>query len=413
MVGGVPETDNSVVLDDPDAAVVAVREMTGETITIPDSLRANKRQWTVGLKGSVVRLQTPKVGPSETVPSGWGSTKSAIWTGVKPVEYAEPSERRDSDIVRRQFYQTRQNGRLTGLYRYDGEASAVLHIPQQARSAARALLGGDDPTFLLDQVVERPVDLLCEAFQPVLQKGALNIGPQWIVTPKPGDRPTWLMMLSRLGASLDEVLAANAWAIANGVTTGGAFLECWCGWMCQDPRQRVPALGFVGPTRCGKSSLGDALETLMTESGTTDVGELLRKGSQFTAGLATSVLARVEELDCSSRSSRDRIASWVTGPSLWGEGKGSMRVPRSRIRLASSSRPIRRLISRCFTAIAASWSAKSRHCRRRSETTRCRRSWLPRLQPSYTGCCRWSCRRGTTDWHCPRWGQMPRPTWKT
>jgi phage/plasmid-associated DNA primase len=166
-----------------------------------------------------------------------------------------------------------------------------------------------------------------EAFAPVLLDGKLNVGTQFVAKPKAGRCDTWQTMLLRLGESLNTALNQEGapwqrWGRENRITSGGRYLLYWCAWLLQNPKQRIPALAFVGPKNSGKSTLGDALELLFDQSGTSDAGELLRKNSQFTGNVALSVLGRIEDLDISGKDRRDRLTPWVTAPKLLCEFKG-------------------------------------------------------------------------------------------
>lgn|GEM_PF-5406034 len=316
---GTPDSANSYRYSDPQQAVDAIRKLTGETLPLPDALQTPGRQWDVVRKGPVLQLRAHKLRTGEPCPSGWCDATKYVWTGIKPESSPAIGAR-----VKRQFYQTRQDTKLTGLYRFNGTGRPTLHTREQAYSVARDLVGAD-ATALIDQVTASPIELVSEAFRPILQPDKLNIGPQLAVTPAPGPCDAWMQMLLRLGDSLTPALTAGPWADwvrQHRVTSGGRYLLLWCAWMLQQPTQRVPALAFVGPKNTGKSTLGDALTMLMDKSGASDAGELLRKGSQFTGPVALSVLGRIEDQDISGRDKRDRLTPWVTAPKLLCEFKG-------------------------------------------------------------------------------------------
>ena len=60
--------------------------------------------------------------------------------------------------------------RLTGLFHVLDEKSIPRLVSRiQANSIARHQLDGDNPTSIIDDVTANPVELVCEAFAPVVR----------------------------------------------------------------------------------------------------------------------------------------------------------------------------------------------------------------------------------------------------
>lgn len=319
---GTPESNNSYVYSTPQPAVDAVRQLTGKLIDIPDTLKIGERRFSVVNKSGVIQLRASKCLPNEPTPEGWHNTKGYFWTGAEsPDGVSEETVTK----VKGQFFQTKQDRKLTGLYRYTGEGVPVVHSREQALSVARNKIG-EKSLQMIDRVTANPVELVCEAFAPVIQSGKLNVGPQFTVKPQKERCDTWLRMLIRLGSSLTPALIDPQalwaeWVRRHRMMSGGRWLLWWVAYLCQRPTQRLPIVAFVGKPDDGKSTFGDALELLWDKSGTSDAGELLRTRSQFTGSVAQSVLGRIEDCDISKRDQLLRLTPWVTSPQLMAEHK--------------------------------------------------------------------------------------------
>lgn len=319
---GTPESPNCSRHTDPTTASEAVRSLTGKLVNVPDALKTPGRQFDVVNKSGVIQLRAIKSHNTEACPADWCSARGYFWIGAESPNAVTPET---LNRVQSQFYQTKQDKKLTGMFRYSGSSVPVAHTREQAYSVARTLVG-DKALKMIDHVTAHPVELVCEAFAPVIQPGKLNVGPQFTVTPQKGKCDTWLRMLIRLGSSLTPALTDPTaqwaeWVRLRRMTSGGRWLLWWVAYLCQRPTQRLPIVAFVGQPDDGKSTFGDALETLWDKSGTSDAGELLRTRSQFTGNVAQSILGRIEDCDISKRDQLLRLTPWVTSPHLMAEHK--------------------------------------------------------------------------------------------
>ena len=136
------------------------------------------------------------------------------------------------------------------------------------------------------------------------------------VAPKPGNHATWLTVLNHVGKGLDNAVATNDWCVDNAITTGAEYLSVWIASMFQKPEVPLPYLFCIGPQNSGKSTLHEALATLMS-SGYVRADHALTSPSGFNAEIASAVLCVVEETNLKgSNEAANRIKDWVTGRTI-------------------------------------------------------------------------------------------------
>jgi hypothetical protein len=107
--------------------------------------------------------------------------------------------------------------------------------------------------------------------------------------------PHWDLILSHIGASLDEPLAVLEWAGRSNIRTGADYLRAILAAILREPFSPTPYLFFVGPENCGKSILWEAIE--LFASGVVRADRALTSKSEFNGELASGVFCVVEEVD--------------------------------------------------------------------------------------------------------------------
>ncbi len=126
--------------------------------------------------------------------------------------------------------------------------------------------------------------------------------------------PTWQKILDHCGASLDSVLAENAWACLNNIKTGGDYLKLWFACLIKYPDQPLPYLALYGPQDSGKSTLHEAFCTYILAGGFMDGNLALNSQQNFNGELYDCVLATLEETDLRRKEVLAKMKDWVTSP---------------------------------------------------------------------------------------------------
>lgn len=136
--------------------------------------------------------------------------------------------------------------------------------------------------------------------------------PQFMVEPKMGDYPTWLLILNHLGANLDSAVDASPWCRDNAIITGGLYLKCWIASLLQYPLEPLPYLFFYSNKQnTGKSTFHEGLSLLFT--GCVRADHALTNNSGFNGELEGAVLCIVEEVNLQrNKSAYEKIKDWVT-----------------------------------------------------------------------------------------------------
>lgn len=128
--------------------------------------------------------------------------------------------------------------------------------------------------------------------------------------------PTWDKILNHIGKELDEHLANNPWAKANGITKGSDYLKCWIASLFQCPLQPLPYLFLYGPQNSGKSILHESLSLLLT-SGYVRADAALTSQSNYNGELVNGVLCVVEETSLKkNQAAYNKIKDWVSSPMI-------------------------------------------------------------------------------------------------
>jgi hypothetical protein len=141
--------------------------------------------------------------------------------------------------------------------------------------------------------------------------------PQLAYTPRFGSHPTWNLILSHVGQSLD--VEGNDWCRTHSITSGADYLRLWIASMFRHPFEPLPYLFLHGPQNSGKSIFHEAIYLLLRQGlGYTKADQALTNNSGFNGELYGAILAVVEEVDVSSsKVAYDRIKDWVTGRQIF------------------------------------------------------------------------------------------------
>lgn len=183
-------------------------------------------------------------------------------------------------------------------------------------------LGSKEVRNTIGSSVLKAWRLINRPFQPEYPGDRLwNRGaPQFKVIPSQKDDlhfPTWMKMLNHLGKGLDDIIAENGWAKANGITKGSDYLKIWIASMFQKPSEPLPYLFFFSEQQnTGKSTFHEALSLLMTK-GYINANTALTSKGNFNGELANMILCYIEEIDLQKeKEAANKMKEWVTAREL-------------------------------------------------------------------------------------------------
>jgi hypothetical protein len=128
----------------------------------------------------------------------------------------------------------------------------------------------------------------------------------------------WDMLLSHLGATLDEEMPNNKWAVDNGILTGHHYLKLWMAAMFRFPEQPLPFLFFTGPERGAKSMFFEVIEMIVSGNGVREAENSLTSAGGYNDELERCILAYIDEFDLSKKTTNaaQLIKKWVTAIKL-------------------------------------------------------------------------------------------------
>jgi hypothetical protein len=122
---------------------------------------------------------------------------------------------------------------------------------------------------------------------------AWNIdAPQYRYQPLEGPHPSWDLIFSHIGHSLDSHIPSTLGTIR----TGADYLRAIFASILREPFEPTPYLFLFGPENSGKSTLHEAFELLVTR-GVVKADRALTSQSDFNGELAGAILCVVEEKD--------------------------------------------------------------------------------------------------------------------
>ncbi len=124
--------------------------------------------------------------------------------------------------------------------------------------------------------------------------------------------PTWNIILDHLGKGLNESLLKNEWAKINNIIKGSEYLKLWLASILQKPEEHLPYLFLYGPEDCGKSTLQEAINLLISNGVQRADQALISQGS-FNAEIEFAVVCAVEETDLrKNKTAAAKIKDFVT-----------------------------------------------------------------------------------------------------
>jgi hypothetical protein len=137
--------------------------------------------------------------------------------------------------------------------------------------------------------------------------------------------PTWSLVLSHCGASLNEAILADPWCKKNCVLNGEQYLTLWWASLLQHPSKPLPYLFFYGEQNSGKSVLHEAVTKYLIIDAHMRANAALTSQANFNAELESKLLCIVEEVDLRKHNSEayNKIKDWVTSPELLIHVKGA------------------------------------------------------------------------------------------
>lgn len=129
--------------------------------------------------------------------------------------------------------------------------------------------------------------------------------------------PTWLKMISHLGAGLNEEIKSHPWCLNNGILNGGDYLKCWIASLVQFPLEQLPYLFFYSQEQnTGKTTFHEALSLCFTHGAVVPAKIALTSEASFSGELASAILCVIEEVDLGRGKGKslayNRIKDWVT-----------------------------------------------------------------------------------------------------
>lgn len=140
---------------------------------------------------------------------------------------------------------------------------------------------------------------------------------------RPGPTPHWDKVLSHLGAGLDSAVADNDLCQTLGIETGQQYLERWIANAIREPHRRLPILALFSPEQdTGKSTLHEALDTLLTAKGVEQADKALSNDRGFNIELKGVPFCVIEETNLAKyQDAYNRLKAWNTNLTLSYEEK--------------------------------------------------------------------------------------------
>jgi len=183
-------------------------------------------------------------------------------------------------------------------------------------------IGPKDVDLILGKCVSQPWTIVNKPFEPEYpgdrewnrSKAKFKIAPT--VEGDNISHPTWDKILTHCGESLDQTILENSWCIANDIKSGAHYLKLWLACLIRYPKQPLPYLAFWGPQDSGKSTFHEAFCQIILDGGYVRADNALISSSGFNGELKDSIMAIVEEVNVSEKTSYNRIKDWVTSSQI-------------------------------------------------------------------------------------------------
>lgn len=321
--GGQPDTGGFYFAKSP-AAVSALESLGATDTELPHKFDQRHATLKKTRNGNQIQICIPKDRKDDDSYDGW-IPKNKEWRKIIEIPDpgpVEPEIGNHDEVVRHMI--THQDSDAGWVINANGKWNTE---PQS--NIALALKGLGYPTkdaqVLQGRAVLEPWMLVNEPFQPEYPGGRTwnRSSARLKFTPSFGkddlEYPTWQSVLDHVGASLDAAVGNNAWCKNNHILTGADYLKCWIASLFQYPKEPLPYLFLYGEQNIGKSSLHEALQILITESGVVRADNALTSGVGFNGELAGAVLCVIEEMDLRKKNAQvanSRIKDWTTARTL-------------------------------------------------------------------------------------------------
>jgi hypothetical protein len=252
-----------------------------------------------------------------------------VFSGVNVLAPSEPEIHNFDDMVR---HIVSEDGHNVG-WLIKSEEKWVVEPLENTKLALEAM-GEDNGSVrkILGSHIFKHWTLVNRPFEPEYpgDRRWNRDSAQFLYAPNLGDRrsfSTWTSILNHCGLGLDEALASNDWAKANGVLKGGDYLKIWIASLFQMPLMQLPYLFFYGEQGVGKSLFYEALEAIITPNGVKEANNALQSTGNFNGEIAQAVICYVNEVNLSRGRGRNidaynKIKNWVTALRLTVHPKG-------------------------------------------------------------------------------------------
>lgn len=322
-LGGVERPGNGGYAFTSAQAAVKVAESLGQVISLEERMLSRDAVLKRNKDGRLV-MELAKA-ESDGLLAGWdGTAKKGHWVRVFSVSAdPKPSDEIAYDNVVRAIVTT--TGEDAGYVVKSAAGTWDFQSPSNAKKVLQFVgCSPSDADCAMGEAVSNRWVRVALPFHPEYPGGRQwNLdAPQFAVAPATIDddqiphHPTWDLILSHIGADLDEAVAANEWCQRNLVKSGREWLTYWIASALRFPFDRTPYLCLYGPENTGKSILHEALALLVTK-GVVSADRALTNQSNFNGELAGAVFAVVEEVDLSKAPvARNRLKEWVTALTL-------------------------------------------------------------------------------------------------
>jgi hypothetical protein len=320
VTGGVEAPDNGgYVFSTAEDAAKAI-ELLGQPVEIPAELKGRVTNLKVQKDGRI-SINVKKEKGEAAAPQGWVNGRGKIQKLLNlraevKAQIADESYGTHDKIIRTL---------ITPLNKAAGwvlntEAGDWSDRPKDDIRSALVSQGMSktDAEVVLGGACLNPWRLVVQPFQPEYPGGRQwnREAAQFRYQPSEGEHPHWDMILQHCFGDLDNGVRNHPWCQKHNVKSGAEYGLLWVANLFRFPFKPLPYLFLYGGENCGKSTLHESLQFLMTK-GITCANNSLTNQSNFNGELAGAILAYVAELDISKYpGALNKIKEWVVSPML-------------------------------------------------------------------------------------------------
>ena len=320
IVGGVEAPDNGgFVFESTEDAAKAV-ELLGQKLDIPEELRGRQTSLKAQKDGRIA-IKIKKEDSKEKAPKGWISGKGNIQKllSVKAEVKAQIADETygQQDKLMRTLV-TPLNKAAGWVLKTD--AGDWSERPKDDIKHALMATGMSKPEaeIAMGMACMNPWKLVVQPFQPEYPGGRQwnREAAQFRYQPAEGEHPHWDMILQHCFSDLDAAIKEHPWCQKHNVKCGMEYGLLWAANLFRFPFKPLPYLFLYGGENCGKSTLHESFQFLMTK-GVVQANHALTNQNGFNGELAGAILAFIEELDISKYpGAHNKIKDWVVSPTL-------------------------------------------------------------------------------------------------